>query len=391
MSIANEVNPGLGTLNRLFMASELLHLEKPDWNGLRLGLIEELEAHLHPQAQMQIVEALQEEEDIQLILTTHSPNLASKVKLENLIICNNNNAFPMGQKYTKLKSTDYSFLERFLDTTKANLFFARGVILVEGWAEEILLPSLAQKAGFNLTEKGVSIVNVGSTAFLRYSKIFQRKYEQEINGVKIKFEKDKNDFKMFRDNSEIEEDSITKKNEKGYMEWVKENYTELNIPVAIITDLDVKPEDENIVENGQTKKDLITEKKKIKYEGQKVKTFVSPHWTLEYCLGLSKTLASHLFEAVKNSVIEMRNDGKSISEITEDFTSKFAGKNYEEIAFEIYNDIILNKKISKSIISQQLAHIIDEDLKKKPPEIAVNENDESIKYLVDAIKYACSY
>ncbi|NIR48548.1 hypothetical protein GWO43_08965 [candidate division KSB1 bacterium] len=98
-----------------------------------------------------------------------------------------------------------------------------------------------------------------------------------------------------------------------------------------------------------------------------------------------------MFEAVKNSVIEMRNDGKSISEITEDFTSKFAGKNYEEIAFEIYNDIILNKKISKSIISQQLAHIIDEDLKKKPPEIAVNENDESIKYLVDAIKYACSY
>ena len=85
----------------------------------------------------------------------------------------------------------------------------------------------------------------------------------------------------------------------------------------------------------------------------------------------------------------MRNDGKSISEITEDFTSKFNGKNHKEIAFEIYNDIILSKKISKSIIAQQLAHIIDEDLKKKSPEIAVNEDDEQIEYLIEAIKYAC--
>ena len=37
------------------------------------------------------------------------------------------------------------FLERFLDVTKANLFFAKGVIMVEGWAEEILIPALAKK------------------------------------------------------------------------------------------------------------------------------------------------------------------------------------------------------------------------------------------------------
>lgn len=393
LSIDNEINPGLGTLNRLFMASELLHLEKPDWSGVRLGLIEELEAHLHPQAQMQIVETLQEENKIQLILSTHSPNLASKVKLENLIIFNNNKAFPMGQKYTKLDSADYSFLEIFLDTTKANLFFARGVILVEGWSEEILLPVLAKKAGLNLTEKGVSIVNVANTAFLRYARIFQRKYEQEFSGVKIKVEKDNNGFKTFRDTSEIAENLITEQKEKRYIEWVKVNYTEMNIPVAIITDLDIKPDDENIVENGKTKKDSKTEMKKMKYKGQKVETFVSPHWTLEYCLGLSETLAPYLFEAVKNAVIEMRNAGKSISNITDNFTQKFNSKNQKEIAFEIYNDIILNKnkkaRISKPIIAQQLAHIIGEELKKEQPGIAVNNNDEPIKYLIDAIKHAC--
>jgi len=110
-------------MNKLFMATELLHLEKDNWTGLRLGLIEELEAHLHPQAQMKVIEALQNKSGIQLILTTHSPNLASKVKLENIIICHSKNAYPLNNKRTLLDPDDYKHLERFLDTTKANLFF----------------------------------------------------------------------------------------------------------------------------------------------------------------------------------------------------------------------------------------------------------------------------
>ena len=180
LTLKGEPNPGLGTLNRLFMAAELLHLTKSNWSGLRLGLVEELEAHLHPQAQMQVIEVFQKQKDIQLILTTHSPNLASKLKLENLIICNNSNAFPMGDTYTKLEKDDYKFLEKFLDTTKANLFFAKGVILVEGWAEELLLPSIAKAIGINLTEKGVSIVNIGHTGFDHYAKIYLRQVEPNM-------------------------------------------------------------------------------------------------------------------------------------------------------------------------------------------------------------------
>jgi putative ATP-dependent endonuclease of OLD family len=118
-------------------------------------LIEELEAHLHPQAQMRVIEYLQNKSEpniaaakqqpegggpkndagsvptnveanghtgFQTILTTHSPNLASKVKLKNVIICHGKDAFPMGPKYTRLEQNDYAFLERFLDVTKANLF-----------------------------------------------------------------------------------------------------------------------------------------------------------------------------------------------------------------------------------------------------------------------------
>lgn len=145
-----EENLGLGSHNLLFIATELLNLERSNWNGLRLGLIEELEAHLHPQSQLKVIDYLQElteqkDSKVQLILTTHSPNLGSKVKLENLIICSKGKVFPMGHSYTKLEESDYKFLERFLDVTKANLFFAKGVILVEGWAEELILPALAKK------------------------------------------------------------------------------------------------------------------------------------------------------------------------------------------------------------------------------------------------------
>lgn len=332
LSIKDEINPGLGTSNRLFIASELLHLEKNNWNGIRLGLIEELEAHLHPQAQIQIIESLQRKKDIQLILTTHSPNLASKVKLNNLIICENKNVYPMGKKYTKLDDSDYSFLECFLDTTRSNLFFAKGVIFVEGWAEEILLPSLAKKAGFNLTEKGVSIVNVGSTAFLRYAKIFQRSESQQMS-----------------------------------------------IPVAIITDLDVKPEEEEeAIIDGNTKKNIETQKKISKYSGQVVKTFVSPHWTLEYCLSKSSSLALPFQQTVKGI-----HNGTDWTDFESELTQKLEKRslNKTEIAYQLAT--LLEDDYERSV------KLLEEDGEKADHEIVIDMEDISIKYLIEAIKYAC--
>ncbi len=358
----------MGTLNRLFMSSELLHLGKEDWNGVRLGLIEELEAHLHPQAQMQIIESLQDQSDIQLILTTHSPNLASKVKLKNLIICNNNNAFPMGKNYTKLEdkdnNSDYIYLEKFLDTTKANLFFAKGVILVEGWAEEILLPSIAKKVGINLTEKGVSVVNIGNTAFLRYSKIFQRKYYKNFGKDTIQIEKSDGNFKIFFNKTKTEENTITKEAYLEFLKWVKINYQEMNIPVSVITDLDVKPDNENDMKNGKTKKEIETKNKETRYNGQTVKTFVSPHWTFEYCLFKSSSIGSKFQEIVKN--IHSRTDWT-------DFETKLSRK-------------LIDKSLNKTEIAYRLAQNIENETS----EITINENDNPIKYLIDAIKYAGS-
>ena len=52
-------------------------------------------------------------------------------------------AYPLSRDLTKLEAADYSFLRRFLDVAKSNLFFAKGAVVVEGDAENILLPTLA--------------------------------------------------------------------------------------------------------------------------------------------------------------------------------------------------------------------------------------------------------
>ena len=319
LSLKGQKNVGLGTLNRLFMAAELLHLNKENWEGLRLGLIEELEAHLHPQAQMQVIETLQKQEEVQLIITTHSPNLASKIKLENLIICNGNNAFPMGKDYTELKEDSYVFLEKFLDVTKSNLFFAKGVILVEGWAEEILIPSLAKAIGFDLTTKGVSVVNIGNLGFDHYSKIFLRK-----------------------------------------------NAPFMDIPVAVVTDCDVREYEENGDEY-QKRNDIDSEREnKIREieskSSQNVNFFVAPHWTLEYSLFLSQSLTDKFQEIVKS--IHKKID--------------------EEVDFEegLARKLLKKGNLEKTEIAYKLANYLD-----GLENISLEESD-TICYLKKAIKYA---
>ena len=327
LTLKGEPNPGLGTLNRLFMAAELLHLTKSNWTGLRLGLVEELEAHLHPQAQMQVIEAFQEQKDIQLILTTHSPNLASKLKLENLIICNNANAFPMGATYTKLGKDNYKFLEKFLDTTKANLFFAKGVILVEGWAEEIILPSIAKTIGINLTEKGVSIVNIGHTGFDHYAKIYLRQAEPNMK-----------------------------------------------IPVAVITDSDIREYEKSGDDFLKRDANTVTQETQNKLatingkSENNVQYFPAPNWTLEYSLFKSTSLTTVFQNAAK--AFHTHTDWNT------DFEKALATK-------------LINKTLKKTDIAYHIANAIDEDLSKEVRTIQnVDDANDTVNYLVKAIKYA---
>ncbi|MDR6966942.1 putative ATP-dependent endonuclease of OLD family [Flavobacterium arsenatis] len=338
LGIEEQNGLGLGTMNRLYMATELLHLRKENWDGLKLCMIEELEAHLHPQAQMKIIEKLSKEKDIQFILTTHSPNIASKVDLKSLIICKNSDVFPMGEDYTLLGEeikngkyeNSYNYLKRFLDVTKSNLFFAKGVIIVEGWSEEILIPEIAKKIKNDLTQNEISIINVGSVAYLHFAKVF--------------FRSDNKDMK---------------------------------IPVAIITDLDLR-EYEREKQNNEYKyfkQDIknhgskLQEKEKeiLDKENVSVKPFISSIWTFEWCLLKSESLSLIFKDVLKN--IHSTTFSNCISEA--DWEVGLAS-------------ILLSKSIKKTEIAYQLSEKI-----KTMTELNF-KSDDTMYYLVKAIKHACN-
>ena len=381
---APEINPGLGELNLLFIAAELLLLKDDTDGGMKLALIEELEAHLHPQAQLRLISYLQNEyneNDVQIIVSTHSPILASKINLKNLILMKDGVGYDLTEGMTGLEKGDYLFLQRFLDSTKANLFFAKGIIMVEGDAENILIPVIADILGYPLEKYGVSIVNVGSTAFLRYSRIMVRKDGHNIG-----------------------------------------------IPVSVITDCDVKPYyvdpvtkekkfNEKITESAQAEKE-----KNDKYTNGSVHGFTSPRWTLEYCIAMS-CLSKDFHKAVHYGMKIMNareyislTDKKIIeaNQNAEEETRQWYNLSQAEIAYKMYN-LMLNedgKSSLKAIVAQCLASILRWEISVIPTELTQEkmfdldlyglktdehkkselksklESDEFLSYIVNAIKYA---
>lgn len=171
---------GLGFNNLIFMAVVLSELIKNQGASYRGLIIEEPEAHLHPQLQAVLLDYLEGinqdkgERPVQLFVTSHSPNFASIAPLNSLNclvdIDKNIEAFsPRTIKFEKGKSEK---LGRYLDVTRAEIFFARRIIFVEGAAELMLVNVLAKKIGYNLRQHGISLISVEGLNFDSFLPLF---------------------------------------------------------------------------------------------------------------------------------------------------------------------------------------------------------------------------
>ena len=374
---------GLGSNNLLFMACELLLLGKEP-EGLPLLLIEEPEAHLHPQRQLRLMEFLRQAAEqeieganrsVQVLISTHSPNLASKIPLQNLVLLEGRRAFPLAETLTQLEVGDYRFLERFLDATKANLFFAHGVLIVEGSGEAILLPTLGKLVGKDLTEHGVSIVNVGGKGLRRFSRIFQRKGQEPST---------------------------------------------IGIPVACVADIDVMPDcapeilglvncddDEKWqstsrrwravrdfgIDVEQCRKSLAKLRNRLKEnDGQSIRTFIADHWTLEYDLarcGLAEQV--YIAACLAKNDDPLNEKRKMYEVVVTDAKAQFANLRFEEdddesvLCTHIYRLFHVGSA-SKAVAAQYLSKILVEFCSEHAID-AAEFRKMLPAYLVDAIDY----
>ncbi|MFC1567628.1 ATP-dependent endonuclease [Pseudomonadota bacterium] len=165
----------LGGANLIYLTLKLLEFkyQKANQSIANFLIVEEPEAHIHTHIQKSLFDKINYS-NTQVIYSTHSSHISevSNVKSVNVIgkVDGKCEAF---QPTVGLLPKQIGSVQRYLDAIRSNLLFARSVVLVEGDAEEILIPILIKKVlGVSLDELGISLVNIRSTGFENVALLF---------------------------------------------------------------------------------------------------------------------------------------------------------------------------------------------------------------------------
>lgn len=167
----------LGGANLIFLTLKLLEFKyrKSKDTFANFLIIEEPEAHIHNHIQKTLFDKL-DYGDTQIIYSTHSTQISEVSNVENInILAKKLNYAEVYQPSTGLGAESINQVQRYLDAVRTNLLFAKGVILVEGDAEEILIPIIVKKVlGVSLDELGISLINIRSTGFENVAQLFHK-------------------------------------------------------------------------------------------------------------------------------------------------------------------------------------------------------------------------
>lgn len=146
----------------------------PISNAVTILAIEEPEAHLHPVNQRLIYKDVIQNSNNSVLLTTHYTHITAIAPINSIVHLHND-----GTKGTEIHATaampmdegEFLDVERYLDVKRGEIYLGKAVLLVEGIAEEYLVPRFAELLGKPLDEKGIIVCNINCTNFTPYVKL----------------------------------------------------------------------------------------------------------------------------------------------------------------------------------------------------------------------------
>jgi putative ATP-dependent endonuclease of OLD family len=136
--------------------------------------LEEPEAHLHPNAQKQIMEQIQGFPG-QIIVSTHSPYVVAQSNLLDCRVLQRiGKTTAVNQIITKWEPEEYRKIYNHVISTHGELLFSRAIVLCEGETEEQLIPKCIEAyTGKPPFEFGISVVGVGGFGNIQtFARIF---------------------------------------------------------------------------------------------------------------------------------------------------------------------------------------------------------------------------
>jgi putative ATP-dependent endonuclease of OLD family len=176
----------LGGANLIYLTLKLLEFkyQKVKSSFANFLLIEEPEAHIHTHIQKTLFDKLNYA-DTQVIYSTHSTHISEVSNVENINVLGRGAVTcEVYQPSTDLTHEQVHNIQRYLDAVRSNLLFAKSVVLVEGDAEEILIPILIKKVlGVSLDELGISLINIRSTGFQNVAVLFHDRRIRKRCGI----------------------------------------------------------------------------------------------------------------------------------------------------------------------------------------------------------------